>query len=157
MLIATVVHEQLKVQKKASSSSRPARSLAYQSPFDALPSPRSWNSYCRSPGPSYFWDSSNNSVSKYKNKQASNKNRTTASSKITFRPKIRPAHPRSLNRIFAPKEEQDLLNKIGTAKTISNCIPTIPGNYKESLTRNTSSLQRRHSLSSSSPIRTLQQ
>ena len=46
--------------------------------------------------------------------------------KVTFRPKIcSPSPPRSLNPIFAPEEEQDLLNKTGTTKTISNRVPSI--------------------------------
>ena len=41
MLIATAVHKQSKAQKSSSSSSsRPAKSLAHQSPLDALPDPR---------------------------------------------------------------------------------------------------------------------
>ena len=62
MLTTTAVHEQSKAQKKSSSSSpsRPPRSLAHQSPLDALPSPRFRDSYRRPPGQSYRRDSYKN-------------------------------------------------------------------------------------------------
>ena len=87
MLIA--VHDQSKVQKKASSSSfsRLARSLTHQSPLDALPSPRSRDSYRRPLGPPYCRDSSKASAHKHQSKQVSNKNCTAAHTKSNFRTK----------------------------------------------------------------------
>ena len=116
--------------------------------------------------------------------------------KVIFKPRISTRPPHSLNPIFAQEGDQGLLDKTGTAKTISNRVPSIvprkggaevavsdnrtdplpvggeadllpgqvvrtlssiPGNYKESLPRHTNSLQRRRSISSSSPIGTPQQ
>ena len=114
--------------------------------------------------------------------------------RIILPPPKRP--PPSQNPIFTPEEDQGLLDKTRTAKTISShvpsivprkgaaevlvsddktdplpvvveadllpgqvvrTIPRIPGNYKESLPRNTNRLQRRRSFSSSSPVGTPQQ
>ena len=55
MLIATTVDEQAKASRKlchpTSSSSRPPRSMAHQSPLDATPAPMSRESYHRPAGP----------------------------------------------------------------------------------------------------------
>ena len=71
------------LKKKSSSTSvQPPRSLAHQSPLDALPSPRSQENYRRPPGQSFWKDSSNQKQSFYKHHQAS-------SSKGHFQPKGR--------------------------------------------------------------------
>ena len=55
MLIATTVDEQAKAGRKlshpTSSSSRPPKSMAHQSPLDATPAPKSRESYHRPAGP----------------------------------------------------------------------------------------------------------
>ena len=62
-------------KKKSSSSARPPRSLSYQSPRDALPTPRSKDSYHRPPGQSFRRDSQ---------KQSCFKSRQSSSSKEQF-------------------------------------------------------------------------
>ena len=66
---------QIRIRQSSSSSTRPPRSLSYQSPLDAITTPRSKDSYQRPPSQPFRRDS---------HKQSSYKSRQSSSSKGQF-------------------------------------------------------------------------